>query len=325
MGVQNLKNLKIGQEFTGVCVVRSKELKHRNSGKDYLRLELGDASGRLFGKIWKDAEKLNKLFKKGQTVEIKGKLRSFKERKVLDIEKIYPVKKDKILPDNNFLPICQKDIDELRKQFQNHNNSIQNTYLKNLLDLVFADALFLEDYLKLPSGKLWHHQYLYGNLEHMISLLDLCNVMQIHYPNLNSDLMKTAVILRNLGNIEVIDCRKFIDYSTRGRLWGSSFVGAQRLLNHIKRIPEFPKDLILHLLHLILSQSNGPYKNAEIPPMTREAIILSHLIELDVQANAVERIIQNDRIENSDWTTFNNILNRFIYAASPERTAGETS
>ena len=80
---------------------------------------------------------------------------------------------------------------------------------------------------------------------------------------------------------------------------------------------------MLHLLHLVLSQSNGPYRNTEIPPMTREAVILKQLISLDIQANAVERIIQNDKVEDSNWTTFNNLLNRFIYTASPEMISGE--
>ena len=68
MGVQNLKSLKVGQVFNGVCVIRRKELKQRNSGEDYLRLELGDSSGRLFANIWKNSEKLNKILKKGQIV-----------------------------------------------------------------------------------------------------------------------------------------------------------------------------------------------------------------------------------------------------------------
>jgi 3'-5' exoribonuclease len=324
MGVQNLKESKIGQLFNGICVIRSKELKHRNSGEAYLRLELGDSSGRLSGNLWKNSEKLDKVLKKGQFVEIKGKVRIFKNRKVLDIDKIHPLKKENKIPEDSFLPISQKDVERLKRQFHRHKNSIKNFYLQNLLDQVFADELFLEDFLKLPSGKLWHHQYLYGNLEHMICLLDLCNVIKIHYPNLNTDLTKTAIFLRGLGNAEVIESRKIIDYTTKGRLWGSTFIGAQRILYYIKRIPEFPKDLMLHLLHLILSQSSGPYRTTEIPPMTREAVILKQLITLDIQANAVERIIKNDRVENSNWTTFNNLLNRFIYTASPEMTSGES-
>jgi 3'-5' exoribonuclease len=324
MATQSLKNLKIDEAFSGICVIRRKELKKSQSGRHYLRLELGDASGRLFGHIWREPDNIFHAIDVGLFVKIDGKLRKFKNRKVLDINKIEIMKNSEGALDEALLPVSQKNIDLLKNEFMNHRASLQNTYLQELVELIFSDSLFFTDYLKLPSGKLWHHQYLYGNLEHMVSLLDLCDTMKKNYPNLNSDLIKAAVFFRNLGNSEVIDCHKFINYTTKGRLWGSTFIGAQRVMSGIRKISDFPKDLALHLLHLILSQSNGPYRNTEIPPMTREAIILSHIIALDIKANAVERIIHNDRIENSKWTSFNNMLNRFIYIAEPEMQVKET-
>ena len=318
MGEQRLKNLSSGQIFSGNCVIRKKELKRKKTGDPYLNLELGDSSGRLYGKVWKDAEKINGIVERGQSVEITGKVRLYKSSKVLDIESIYPIMENEWQSDRPLVPRSSKNLNLLRKQLLHHKQSIENRYLQQLLERIFPDDITLENYLKLPSGKLWHHQYLYGNLEHMVCLMDLCDGLYLHYPQLNLDLLKTGILLKNLGISDTVSCNKFIDYTTRGRLWGATFIGNRKIWDHMDEIPGFPEDLRLHLCHLMLSQPSGPYRHSEIPPMTREAIALGHLITLDTQANAVERIIRNDRVENSEWTKFNPLLNRYMYTASPE-------
>lgn len=318
MGEQRLKNLKSGQKFSGNCVIRKKELKHKRTGEAYLHLELGDSSGRLYGKVWKDAEKIYGIVEREQSVEIIGKVRLYKSSKVLDIERIYPIRQNNRPSDHPMVPRSGKNLNHLRRQLLRHKQSVGDRYLQQLLERIFPDDATLENYLKLPSGKLWHHQYLYGNLEHMVCLMDLCDALHLHYPKLNLDLLKTGILLKNLGIAESVSFQKFIDYTARGRLWGATFIGNRNIWEHMNGIPDFPEDLRLHLCHLLLAQPSGPYRHSGIPPMTREAITLGHLITLDTQANAVERIIRNDREENSEWTKFNPLLNRYIYTAVPE-------
>jgi 3'-5' exoribonuclease len=319
MGEQRLKNLKSGQKFSGNCVIRKKELKHKKTGDPYLNLELGDSSGRVYGKVWKDAEKIYGIVERGQSVEITGKVRLYKSSKVLDIDCIYPLSDTHQQSDLSMVPRSSKNITHLRRQLLRHKQSIDDRYLQRLLEKIFPDDISLGNYLKLPSGKLWHHQYLYGNLEHMVCLMDLCDALYLHYPKLNRNLLKTAILLKNMGIAETLRFHKFIDYTTKGRLWGATFIGNRKIWEHMNGIPDFPEDLRLHLCHLLLSQPSGPYRHSEIPPMTREALVLDHLIKLDTQANAVERIIRNDGDEKSEWTKFNPLLNRYIYtAAIPE-------
>ena len=75
----------------------------------------------------------------------------------------------------------------------------------------------------------------------------------------------------------------------------------------------FPEELKTQLFHLIVSNAVGDEQYSGVLPMTREAIICNHLIRLDMQANAVERIISADKLDNSKWTKYNNLLKRFIY------------
>jgi 3'-5' exoribonuclease len=105
----------------------------------------------------------------------------------------------------------------------------------------------------------------------------------------------------------------FIDYTTRGRLLGLPTLAYQKLHQEIDSIPEFPEELKIQLLHLILSQESQVEKTASVLPMTLDAIILNQLVQMDILTNATQRIIKNDRLPDSNWTRYNNLLQRFIF------------
>ena len=308
-----LKNYNIGEIFIGFCIIRKKELKHKQNGEPYLILELGDKSGRLRSKIWREAKEYYENLKVGQLLKIKGKIQSFLDTKELNVERLRLARKDEISIEE-IVPISKKDVQFFKEQFQEHIEKIKNPYLNELLNHIFPDISAWDIYLKTPSGKLWHHNYLYGILEHIVCLLDLSDVMVKHYPIIQIDLLKTAIILHNLGKKIEYGYNGFIDYTTEGRLIGHIVLGYQMVDEKIAEIDDFPDELRLQLLHLILSHQGSKENDAPVVPMTLEAMVLHLMNELDVQANAFLRIIENDRLpDNSKWTRYNNLLNRFIY------------
>jgi 3'-5' exoribonuclease len=185
--------------------------------------------------------------------------------------------------------------------------------LKELLELIFSDKSYLESYLQIPSGKLWHHQYLYGMLEHLVCMLDLSEIMFRHYPEINLELLKTGMITHFLGNVQEFDQNGYINYSREGRLLGHALLTVLQLEKHINQLNDFPGELRMQLYHLIICDKSIDTASSTVLPMTREAISFSNLMRLDIQANAVERIINRDKLEDSDWTKYNNLFNCFIY------------
>ena len=75
---RGIKELNVGDNFTGFCIVRKKELKQKKNGELYLKLEIGDQTGRLSGKIWQDAREIYDGLKVGQVIKIMGTVQSFK-------------------------------------------------------------------------------------------------------------------------------------------------------------------------------------------------------------------------------------------------------
>lgn len=310
---KGLKELQIGEEFAGYCIIRKKELKQKKNGDFFLKLELGDRSGRLSGKIWHDAKEYYNELKVGQVIKMKGTIQTYRGNKEIQIHQFRPIQETEEKIVNKLIPQSSRDIPVIKQQFLQHLDSITNKYFRMLFRQIFKTDNDLEKFLSRPSGKLWHHNYLYGNLEHLVCLLDMSDTIAVHYPSIKKELLKTAIILRHLGNTMEFHTAGFIDYTTLGRLLGHSILSFQRLLPEIDSIPDFPEELKIQLLHLILSQENQPEKTASVLPMTVEAIILNQLIQLDVLTNAAHRIIRNDLAPDSRWTKFNNLLQRFLY------------
>lgn len=315
MDNSSLKQTKVGDEFIGYCIIRKSELKHKQNGDPYLVLELGDRSGRLKAKVWNNAAVFFKKLVRGKIVKVKGNVQLFMDSKELNIEKLRLAREDEVEP-SILVPTSKKNIPELKTAFLHHLESIKNPHLQNLLNTLFPDEAALDKFLRTAPGKLWHHNYLYGTLEHLVCLLDLADIMIGHYPRLQPDLLKCGLILHNLGKESEYVYEGFIDFSTEGRLIGHIVTGYQTIREAIRSIEGFPENLSLQLLHLVLSHQGSAEKGSPVIPMTMEAIVLHLLNELDSTTNAVERIISNDRIGESEWTKYNKLLDRFIYAGN---------
>jgi 23S rRNA maturation-related 3'-5' exoribonuclease YhaM len=55
--------------------------------------------------------------------------------------------------------------------------SVKEPHLRALLDSFFSDKDFVAEYRKLPSAMVHHHNYLGGNLEHVVAVLDICEAL----------------------------------------------------------------------------------------------------------------------------------------------------
>jgi len=310
---KTLKSLNVGEQFIGFCVIRKKEKRYKNSGEPYLVLEFGDGSGRLSAKIWEDVSKWDEMIDTGGIVKIKATAQFFNNVKELKILKLRLKNDTDRIDYNNLLPHSNKDINDLRKRFYSHINSIKNKYLSELLADIFGDKKFAEKYFQTPAGKLWHHNYLYGMLEHVITLLDFSVIIKNHYSSIDLDLLKTGIFVHDIGKMQEYSLEGFIDKSDSGRLLGHINIGYCFVDKKIDQIEGFPEELRMKILHSILSHHGEKEKGSPIEPMTIEAVVLYLLNELDSKTNAITRVLINDSMPDSNWSKFVQLMDRYIY------------
>lgn len=318
-----IKNILPGKSLVAFCVLRKKEIRYKQTGEPYLVLELGDHSGRLKARIWENPLGYDQQFQEGAILKIKAIVQISHDIKELKIQKIRTATAEDKVDLRELLPATQKDVEELKKRFQEHKNSIENRYLKELLLKLFEDENFETAYFQSPAGKLWHHSYLSGLLEHVVAMLDIAQLLKAHYPQLDLDLLKCGIICHDVGKVREYSFNGFIDFSDQGRLLGYVAMGFEIIAKKIGEIKGFPDSLRDQLLHLILSHQNDGTDTGAVVPMSLEAVVLRHIILLDANTNALCRIQENDALPGAHWTKYIPLLNRFIYVGGKSQKTTE--
>ncbi|MFQ6115215.1 MAG: 3'-5' exoribonuclease YhaM family protein [bacterium] len=314
-----INDLRPGDKVVSFFVLRKKEIKtKRDSNETYLSLELGDASGRIKGTLWDDAQKFFDDLQVGDIVKTKGVVINFKDRPHLTIEKIRKAVNKDEYDMSQLIPVIEKDRDALFLHLDELIEGVQNPCLKQLLNLIFNDAEIRKGFGDAPAGKLWHHNYLGGLLEHTLSVTEISDKVGQLYPGIDRDLLIAGGLLHDIGKIASYKYKPLIDYTDEGRLVGHIVIGAQLVSDKIKSINNFPKDLQTELIHLILSHQGKLEQASPVVPMTLEALILYYADELDSTANAFLRIIKKEKKSGAKWSSFVQLMNRYLYFGAEE-------
>jgi 3'-5' exoribonuclease len=317
-----IREYKPGDRVTGFFAVRKIELKTKRDQSPYLLMELGDSTGRINATIWEDANAFRSMIKDGDIVKIQGTVIDFNKKTQINIDKIRKATSEDDVKKFDFVPRSRLDLDSLGKKLGELIRSVQIQPLHDLLERIFYHSESGQLFSQAPGGKLWHHAYLGGLLEHTLSVAEICDTMMKLYPKANRDLLITGAILHDIGKIDEYGYDQgFIDFTDEGRLWGHISIGAQRVRKEIEIMEQengFPGELKKLLLHLILSHQGELEHGSPVVPMTLEGIILYYADEMDSKANAVQHIIERDTEPGKHWSKYVQPIDRFIYIGNTE-------
>lgn len=315
-----IKDLKPGDKFVSFFVLRKKEIRTKfNSDEIYLSLELGDASQRIRGTVWEKPQEAYEAIEAGDIMKVKATAIHFKEQLHLNIEKIRKAEENDGFDIKELVPVVDKDRDALFSHLEELIAGVENPHLKELLNLVFTDSEIRQQFKDAPGGKLWHHNYLGGLLEHTLSVTDIADRVGQMYPDVKRDLIVAAGLLHDIGKISSYTYKTLIDFTDDGRLVGHIVIGAQMVKDKIRMIKDFPKDLEMELTHLILSHQGKLEHASPVVPMTLEGMILYYADEIDSNANAYQRITKREKEPGRKWSSYVSLINRYLYFGSEEK------
>jgi 3'-5' exoribonuclease len=306
-----VKNLKPGNQVADLFVLQKKELKEYD-GKRFLKLELGDSSGRIDAIAWEETEEFYSQLEVGDVVEIKGWVTTYKETPQINLKSLRKAKKGEFdLAD--MLSSSKEDLDVLLERFKQKCSSIKNRHLKSLFADLNGDAILMRKLKVAPAGKLWHHAHLGGLLEHTLRVVSLCELSAQNYDLIDRDLLISGALLHDIGKTEEYSLDGFIEYADEGRLIGHVVSGDEMVASRIRKIEGFPKELGLKLRHLILSHQGRLECASPVVPQTIEAIVLHYADELDAKADAFSRVINKCKGSGRKWSDWIGLIDRYIY------------
>ncbi len=309
---KELNELTIGDEFTLFLIVNKSETKLAKNGRPFLNLEFRDRSLTLPAKIWDNVESASQNFREGTIIKVAGIIEEFNGAPQIKIDKIRIAKEDDNVTAEDFLPKSKRSLDEMKNEFEDVINSIQNSFLRQLLNKVFTGENF-QKYFRTPAGKGWHHAYIHGLLEHTLEIIRICELMcQIH-PQINRELLICGALLHDFGKTEELSYESSFDYTDKGKLIGHIMIGALAVEQAALSIPDFPIELKEQLIHLVLSHQGKLEFASPVEPKTLEAIVLYQADELSAKTNAYKSAIEAEKNKNSRWTKFLPLANTSLY------------
>ncbi|MFN3822237.1 MAG: 3'-5' exoribonuclease YhaM family protein, partial [bacterium] len=301
----------VGEVFTGFVVVRGRELRSRKDGQPFLKLELGDRSGRVFAVIWENGEEIYHDLPEGSIIKVQGLMEQYQENRILNIRRWRKKRDDEPIPIGELLARSNQDPQKQWERLEGMLKTIRQPHLRTLIDRFLSDPEFKARFSRAPAGKLWHHNTIGGLLEHTVSLMRLVRYLGRLYPEVDRELLLVGAFLHDIGKIEELATDPIIDYTDSGRLIGHIVLGAEKVARLIATIPDFPGDQRDHLLHLILSHQGSPSQGSPVVPKTREAFLLHFADEIDSKMGAFQRLSAS-REDEERWK-FVKLLDRHLY------------
>lgn len=307
-----VKDIEAGNKVNDVFLVTEKNMAVSQKGSPYLNLRLRDKTGEIEGRVWENAEQLNRIFQKGDVIDIRSRAVNYRNVTQLSISQIAKMEdSDTNLAD--YSPASKSDIDEMFRELMLFVEKITTPPLKELLTAIFSDDEILYAFKRAPAAKGLHHFYIGGLLEHTLSVTRLLDLAANHYKHINKDLLITGGILHDIGKIHELSYKKIIDYTDVGRLTGHIIIGLELIDKKIASIEDFPEQLALELKHIVLSHHGALEYGSPKRPKTLEALIVNMIDDLDAKVNAFQEFIDGASNDESDWTPFHRLFERFIY------------
>ena len=297
------------QTITSSFVVASKQVKAKKNGDPYLAVTLADRTGQLQANMWDNVSDSIDAFEQDDFVKVKGLIQKYNGRWQLTLHKVRKLG-DTEIDYTDYLPKTSKDINQLWRTLAAFVESMENPWPKRLVKDFMADEAVANAYKNAPAAKTLHHAYVGGLLDHVVSLMTVCDLVVRNYPQVNRDLLLTGAFLHDIGKIHELAYQRSISYTTKGQLLGHMIIELEMLHEKLSHIPGFPDELKILIEHLIISH-HGQYEfGSPKLPMFPEALMLHYLDDLDSKMESMRAQFERESEQETAWTSYNPSLAR---------------
>lgn len=301
-----IRDYKEGDRVFDIYLCKHKQSAVTKNGKPYDNVILQDKTGTLDAKIWDPNSAGIDDFDALDYIEVYGDVTSFQGALQVNVKRVRTCRDGEFDP-ADYLPVSKKPVAGMYQELLRYVGSIENTYLKKLLEAFFVeDEEFIRDFQKSSAAKSVHHGFIGGLLEHTLNVVKLCDYYCRSYPLLKRDLLLTAAMCHDIGKIREIAPFPKNDYTDDGQLLGHIVIGSEMVQDKVRQIEGFPPVLASQLKHCILAH-HGEYEyGSPKKPAIMEALALNLADNTDAKLESFTEILENTT--EMGWLGFNRIF-----------------
>jgi len=298
-----VKDIHENDTVSSVFLVTRKTL-ITNKVRPFVAMMLRDKTGDLDARIWENAVAMADRFEREDFVRVEGTVVLFQGRQQLTVTSIEKVDRSEIDAADFVAPPKCAPGDRAIAQIVELVERVQDPHLKALAQSFLDDKALMEAMRQASAARSIHHCLPGGLANHTLSVMRLAARLAEHYPMADGDLLLMGAMLHDIGKLRELTVSRQPEYTDEGRLLGHLVIGAQMIHERCAAIPDFPKDLETHLVHIILSHHGAYQFGSPRLPQTLEAILVHHLDDMDSKVGELMEIYQRDPADNEGWTDY---------------------
>ncbi len=309
-----IKDFKEGDRIFDIYLCKHKQPAVTKNGKAYENVILQDKTGTIDAKVWEPNNPGIGDYDTMDYIEVYGDVTNFLGALQVSVKRIRVCREGEYNA-ADYLPVSSKNIDEMYKELVSLIRSIQNSYLRQLLEAFFVeDSDFVKVFCNSSAAKTVHHGFVGGLLEHTLSVTKLCDYYCSAYPILKRDLLLTAAMCHDIGKTREISAFPANDYTDEGQLLGHIVMGAQMVAGKAAKIKDFPDSLLMQVEHCILAH-HGKYEygSPKVPAII-EALALNYADDTDAKLETFKEILENNA-DNAGWFGYNRLFDSNLRAS----------
>ena len=303
-----------GDRIVDTYLCKTRQQAVAKNGKAYENVTLQDKTGTIDSKIWDPNSSGIGDFDAMDYVTITGDVTTFQGSLQLNIKRVRKAQEGEYDP-ADYLPVSDKNRDEMFEELMQLLGKVENTYLKLLIQKYFQDEPFVKAFKQHSAAKTVHHSFVGGLLEHTLGVVRMCDYFADQYPYLKRDLLLTAAAFHDVGKLKELSGFPENDYTDDGQLLGHIVMGYELVGYGCRSIKGFPKKLASELQHCILAHHGELEYGSPKKPAIPEALALHLADNTDAKLETMRELIDHAG-SNKGWLGFNRLLDSNVRRSS---------
>lgn len=301
-----IKDFKEGDRIFNIYLCKHKQSAVTKNGKPYDNVILQDKTGTVDAKIWDPNNAGIEDFNSLDYIEVYGDVTCFQGAFQVNVKRLRKCREGEYDP-AEYLPVSKFPIDGMMTELLGLIESIENPYLKKLLQAFFIeDEEFVKRFRQSSAAKTVHHGFVGGLLQHTLAVAKLCDYFCTQYPVLKRDLLLTAAICHDIGKTKELSLFPQNDYTDDGQFLGHIVIGSEMIGEKVREISGFPPLLANELKHCILAH-HGEYEfGSPKKPAIVEAVALTFADNTDAKMETFTELLEST--SETGWLGYNRLF-----------------
>lgn len=309
-----INSVVIGDSFDGVYIIKSAFEKIARNNNPYCDFLLGDKSGQAYVRFWgplKDIKCGDWLAIIANVTEYNGNAQIIAQR----VEKSDPPTEQEM--ENYILKSTSKEedikkFDKYISRVKEICDLINDQTCKIILESIFTTE-FRDKFFNSPLNDKTFYGMNGGLLSHTIKTSYIVGgvASQYGFENLEVVISITAALLHKIGAIDSYQIKNCQSLETKeSKLHSMKLLTLYRFMNSIKdlrTLEGFKEETASRIQHCLEAQDC-----LGIQPLTKEAVLLSEVMDTDIKLTSAIDVIDNDN-NDEEFTSYDPNNKRYFY------------